>query len=101
MSESILSKFMATQEHEYEAVFIPEEDGGFSVIVPDLPGCVSEGGTLQKAEANIQEAIELYLETHAELGWPISKPTTKKMIKVKVTVLKKSSGKKHAKTTNN
>ena len=37
-------------------------DGGFTVYVPSLPGCISEGDTVEEALKNIQEAIELYLE---------------------------------------
>lgn len=47
---------------EYQAVFQEEKDGGFSVWVPDLPGCASQGETLEEALENIKEAIELYLE---------------------------------------
>lgn len=43
-------------------VFTQEQDGGFSAMVPSLPGCFSEGDTLEEAQKNIQEAIELYLE---------------------------------------
>jgi predicted RNase H-like HicB family nuclease len=38
------------------------EEGGFTVSVPSLPGCISEGETREEALANIREAIELYLE---------------------------------------
>ena len=38
------------------------EEGGFTVYVPSLPGCISEGETEEEALANIREAIELYLE---------------------------------------
>ena len=38
------------------------EDGGFTVFVPSLPGCISEGDTREEAMVNIREAIELYLE---------------------------------------
>ncbi len=38
------------------------EEGGFTVYVPSLPGCVSEGDTEQEALQNIREAIEVYLE---------------------------------------
>jgi len=38
------------------------EDGGYTVYVPSLPGCISEGDTKEEALANIREAIELYLE---------------------------------------
>ena len=47
---------------EYNTVFQEETDGGFSVWVPDLPGCASQGETFEEALRNIKEAIELYLE---------------------------------------
>ncbi len=40
----------------------PSEEGGFTALVPSLPGCISEGETVDEALANIREAIELYLE---------------------------------------
>jgi predicted RNase H-like HicB family nuclease len=40
----------------------PSEEGGFTVLVPALPGCISEGSTREEALMNIREAIELYLE---------------------------------------
>jgi predicted RNase H-like HicB family nuclease len=40
----------------------PSEDGGYTAIVPSLPGCISEGDTKEEALENIREAIELYLE---------------------------------------
>ena len=44
-------------------VLEPSEEGGYTVYVPSLPGCLSEGETKGEAFANIREAIELYLET--------------------------------------
>ncbi len=38
------------------------EEGGFTVYVPSLPGCISEGDTKEEALENIKEAIELYIE---------------------------------------
>lgn len=38
------------------------EEGGYTVYVPSLPGCISEGETVEEALRNIREAIELYLE---------------------------------------
>lgn len=38
------------------------EDGGYTAVVAALPGCVSEGETREEALANIEEAIQLYLE---------------------------------------
>ena len=43
-------------------VLEPSEEGGYTVLVPSLPGCISEGETREEALKNIQEAIELYLE---------------------------------------
>ena len=43
-------------------VLEPSDEGGSTVYVPSLPGCISEGETVDQALANIREAIELYLE---------------------------------------
>jgi len=40
----------------------PSDDGGYTVFVPSLPGCISEGDTKEEAINNIKEAILLYLE---------------------------------------
>jgi predicted RNase H-like HicB family nuclease len=45
-----------------QVVLRKSDEGGFTVFVPALPGCVSEGDTREQALANIREAIELYLE---------------------------------------
>jgi predicted RNase H-like HicB family nuclease len=37
-------------------------EGGYSVYVPSLPGCISEGNTKEETLANIKEAVELYME---------------------------------------
>jgi len=51
---------------EYNAIFQKEKEGGFSVWVPSLPGCASQGETFEEALENIQEAITLYLEDESE-----------------------------------
>jgi len=40
----------------------PSEDGGYTALVPALPGCISEGDTREEALRNIEKAIRLYLE---------------------------------------
>ena len=45
-----------------KVVLETSEEGGFTVYVPSLPGCISEGETEEEALANIREAIELYIE---------------------------------------
>jgi len=47
---------------ELTIVLEPQEEGGFTVYVPSLPGCISQGETKEQAIKNIKEAIELYLE---------------------------------------
>ena len=49
-----------------KVVLEPSEDGGYTVYVPSLPGCISEGDTREEALSNIKEAIELYLEPDEE-----------------------------------
>ena len=41
----------------------PSDEGGFTVTVPSLPGCISAGNSREEALSNIREAIELYLES--------------------------------------
>ncbi len=43
-------------------VLEPSDEGGFTAVVPSLPGCISEGNSKEEALANIKEAIDLYLE---------------------------------------
>jgi predicted RNase H-like HicB family nuclease len=45
-----------------KVILEPSDEGGFTVYVPSLPGCISEGNTLEEAMQNIREAIDLYLE---------------------------------------
>lgn len=54
----------------YNVIFSPEPEGGFTVIVPKLPGCVSYGKTLSEAQDMITDAINVYvasLKKHKEM----------------------------------
>ena len=44
-----------------QIILEPSEEGGYTVLVPALPGCISEGENREEAIANIREAVELYL----------------------------------------
>jgi len=56
----------------YPVVLIPDlEDGGFTAECPAIPGCVSEGKTVEEAMANIRDAIEGCLAVLREKGEPI------------------------------
>jgi len=57
-------------------VVIEKAESNYSAYVPDLPGCVATGATLEETEAQIREAIEFHLEGLREEGSPIPKATT-------------------------
>ena len=58
-----MAKKLTHTIYQYTAVFEPDEKGGgFTVTIPALPGCISEGDTFEKALQNIKEAASLYLE---------------------------------------
>ena len=48
---------------KYTAILVPEEEGGYSVVVPAVPGCYTQGEDREEAIAMAREAIELYLES--------------------------------------
>lgn len=56
---------------KFRVILEPNELGGYTVIVPSLSGCISEGDTRDEALANIKEAIELYIESLQADGEPI------------------------------
>ena len=56
---------------KFLVILEPNESGGYTVTVPLLPGCISEGDTKAEALANIKEAIELYIESLQADGEPI------------------------------
>ena len=58
------------------AVVIEKAEGNFSAYVPDLPGCVATGSTLEDAEQAIRGAIELHLQGLREEGLSIPMPTS-------------------------
>ena len=59
------------------AVVIENSGANFSAYVPDLPGCVATGTTMEETEANIREAIEFHLDGMREDGTPIPPPSSR------------------------
>lgn len=53
---------MKRKPRTYSVVLTPAEEGGYTVTVPALPGCVTEGDTVEEALENAREAIELTIE---------------------------------------
>jgi len=54
----------------FKIILEPQAEGGYTVFVPELPDVISEGDTKEEAIANIKDAIEGYLLTMKEMGWP-------------------------------
>ncbi|MDI6691055.1 MAG: type II toxin-antitoxin system HicB family antitoxin [Candidatus Bathyarchaeota archaeon] len=52
--------------YEFDVVILEDESGGYVAFVPALPGCHTQGDTLQELMNNVKEAVELYLETLPE-----------------------------------
>ena len=60
---------------KYAVIFEKSADG-YGAYVPDLPGCVTVGDTLEETERNIREAIQGHISVMREFGDPIPEPTT-------------------------
>ncbi len=58
------------------AVIIEGEGSSFSAFVPDLPGCVATGSSVEDVEARIREAVSLHILSLREHGEPVPEPTT-------------------------
>jgi len=57
---------METRVLDFDVVIVKDSDGGYYAYVPQLPGCYSQGETVEETLENIKEAIELYLEVLSE-----------------------------------
>ena len=58
------------------AVIFEQAETNWAAYVPDLPGCVTTGKTLEETEENVREAISGHLRTLREFGEPIPQPTS-------------------------
>ena len=54
---------------------VPAAPGNWAAYVPDLPGCITTGSTLDETKRNIREAMELHLEAMADVGEAIPEPS--------------------------
>ncbi|MCX5513819.1 HicB family protein [Kaistia algarum] len=63
---------------QYPVVIEPlsrEDRGGFVAIVPDLPGCMSDGETPEQAVSNVQDAISTWIEAARDMGRKMPEPS--------------------------
>lgn len=58
------------------AVVIEQAEGNYSAYVPDLPGCVAAGGTVEAVEREIRDAIRFHIEGLQADGIPVPQPTS-------------------------
>ena len=59
---------------QYPVIFEKCENS-YSAYVPDLPGCIAVGNTLEETRASIAEAIEFHIEALREAGYPVPVPS--------------------------
>ena len=69
---------------KFRVIIEQDEDGIFVSHCPALPGCISQGGTREEAQANIKEAITGYLESLKKHGEPIPPAITEEIVEVAV-----------------
>ena len=62
---------MSDTHFRYTVLMEKKEDGGYTVTVPSLPGCISEGSTWDEALLHIEEAISGYIEVVQKLKKPV------------------------------
>ena len=58
------------------AIVIEKAEGNYSAYVPDLPGCVATGATVEEVEREIRDAIRFHIEGLREDGLPVPQPTS-------------------------
>ena len=68
---------------KYRVIIQRDEDGIFVAEVPALPGCISQGKTRKEALRNIEEAIELYLESLEAHGEPVPPSIHEEIVEVR------------------
>ena len=62
---------MNTKIYTFTVMFQPAEEGGYNVFVPSLPGCMTQGKTLEEAKVMARDAIEGYCQSLQKDGEPI------------------------------
>jgi predicted RNase H-like HicB family nuclease len=67
--------------HKYEVIiYWSQEDTAFIAEVPELPGCIAHGSTQLEALENVNQAIELWLDTAREFNDPIPEPKGRRLL---------------------
>lgn len=79
-----MKNLLVDKKISYSVIYEEAPEGGYVAFVPTLPGCHTQGDTIEETEKNVQEAIELYLESLDSHGEEI--PEEKRIFQGKVDV---------------
>lgn len=60
---------------DYLAIIEKADDGSYSAYLPDLPGCIACGDTVEEVKKQIEEAVRLHVESLRQHGEPVPVPT--------------------------
>lgn len=67
--------------YKYEIIiYWSREDEAYVAEVPELPGCMAHGNTYEEAVKNVQDAIQLWIDTAKEFGDPVPEPKGERLI---------------------
>ena len=77
-----MTKQIIKKVFRYTAIFEPAEEGGYSVSVPTLPGCITEGDTLEEAMKMVEDAIFGYIASLKKHNEPIPEEIRPSLVSV-------------------
>jgi len=77
---------MKSDEYEYTIFLREAEEGGFIAEVPALPGCITQGETLEETIAHVKDAIDLYIQTLIDRKRPVPKEKSNVIVRIKGTI---------------
>ena len=77
----------AKTQYSYQIVLRPEPEGGYTVIVPSLPGCVTYGRTVEEANKMAKDAVRGYLESVRKENKPVPREDRANIIATTTVVI--------------
>jgi antitoxin HicB len=77
---------MKKRTYSYQITLVPEAEGGYTVLVPSLPGCISYGATVEEATGMAKEAIALHLENLRAHRLPVPNEDAKAVLSTTVNI---------------
>lgn len=84
LNEEAFTEATEMSNFKFRVLVEQDEDGVFVAEVPALPGCITQGSTRKEALANVQEAMELYIESLEAHGDPIPPAITEEIVEIQI-----------------